>query len=174
MSERALIEQFALESREKRGLGQGVASAGFFRRGHPPTSGGAVRPKLAFSDPSVTRALQASRIGLASCGAKPDSSAIIDRMVHVNFNMIVPGPRSDEHPSFPFSVPSLGDVPSVGDYCAIPRWHHRENREYHQTVKVVARRVYIQLGPGDTHRDLEDMIVTLLVAEAKDAPDFRA
>lgn len=94
-------------------------------------------------------------------------------MVHVNFNMIVPGSRSDEHPSFPFEVPSLGDVPIVGDYVLMPRWNHSEDREYHQRVKVVARQVYILLGPGDMGRDLQDMIVTLLVEEAKSAPDFR-
>ncbi len=55
----------------------------------------------------------------------------------------------------------------------MPRWNHRENREYHLLVKVVGRRVHIQLGPGDMHRDLEDFIVTLLVEEATDAPDFR-
>jgi hypothetical protein len=93
--------------------------------------------------------------------------------VHVNFNMQVPGDRTDEHPSFPFSVPSLGDVPVAGDYCGMPRWSAKDSREYHELVKVVARRVYIQLGPGDMHRDLEDLIVTLLVEKAEHPPDFR-
>jgi hypothetical protein len=92
--------------------------------------------------------------------------------VHVNFNMVVPGARADEHPSFPYSVPSLGDVPIAGDYVLMPRWNHREDREYHQRVKVVAREVFVRLGPGDMGRELEGLIVTLLVEEAEN-PGFR-
>lgn len=61
----------------------------------------------------------------------------------------------------------------TGDYVGMPRWNHQEKSEYHQRVKVVARQVYIQLGPGDMYRELDSYIVTLMVEDAKDAPDFR-
>jgi hypothetical protein len=94
-------------------------------------------------------------------------------MVHVDFNMIVPGMRSDEHPSFPFSLSSLADVPIPGDFCGMPRWNHTENREYHQLVKVIARRVHVDLTEGDVGRELRNLYVTLLVEKANDPPDFR-
>ena len=94
--------------------------------------------------------------------------------VHIDFAQRDPHDgRAAKNISFPFTVRSLADAPQIGDQFILPTWDHANDRDSSRLVKVVARRVGVSLGPGDMHRRLDSMYVTVMVDEVpKTDPRF--
>jgi len=96
-------------------------------------------------------------------------------MVHVNFNLVNhSGGRAIEHVGFPFTLPSLSDVPDTGDYFVLQRYNANEKKEYNTMTMVVGRLVHVVLDNADMHREVQSIVVTLMLDDQlTNTPDFR-